>query len=63
MWRLVISYLSVVLLQCVSLGLQVYLTGNNLLTFWGGDNRIDPEGNQTGYPILRSVTSGIRLSF
>ena len=43
--------------------LQVYVTGNNLLTFWGGDNRIDPEGNQTGYPILRSVTSGIRLSF
>lgn len=43
--------------------LQVYVTGNNLLTFWGGDNRIDPEGNQTGYPILRSITSGIRLSF
>lgn len=43
--------------------LQVYVTGNNLLTFWDGDNRIDPEGNQTGYPILRSVTSGIRLSF
>lgn len=43
--------------------LQIYVTGNNLLTFWDGDNRIDPEGNQTGYPILRSVTSGIRLSF
>ena len=43
--------------------LQVYVTGNNLLTFWGGDDRIDPEGNQTGYPILRSITSGIRLSF
>lgn len=43
--------------------LQVYVTGNNLLTFWGGDNRIDPEGNQTGYPILRTVTSGVRLTF
>lgn len=43
--------------------LQVYLTGNNLLTFWDGDKRIDPEGDQTGYPILRSFTGGIRLSF
>ena len=43
--------------------LQLYVNGNNLLTFWGGDNRIDPEGNQKGYPILRSITSGIRLSF
>lgn len=43
--------------------LQLYVTGNNLLTFWDGDDRIDPEGNQTGYPILRSVTGGVRLSF
>ena len=43
--------------------LQVYVTGNNLLTWWGGDNRIDPEGEQAKYPILRSFTSGVRVSF
>lgn len=43
--------------------LQVYANGNNLLTFWDGDDRIDPEGNQRDYPILRSVTAGVRLSF
>lgn len=48
---------------CRMSNLQVYVNGNNLLTWWGGDSRIDPEGNQTGYPILRSVTAGVRLSF
>ena len=43
--------------------LQVYVTGNNLLTWWGGDDRIDPEGEQVKYPILRSFTSGVRVSF
>ena len=43
--------------------LQVYVTGNNLLTWWGGDDRIDPEGEQVQYPILRSFTSGLRVSF
>lgn len=43
--------------------LQVYVTGNNLLTWWGGDDRIDPEGEQAEYPILRSFTSGVRVSF
>lgn len=43
--------------------LQVYVTGNNLLTWWGGDDRIDPEGEQAQYPILRSFTSGVRVSF
>ena len=43
--------------------LQVYVTGNNLLTWWGGDDRIDPEGGQVKYPILRSFTSGVRVSF
>lgn len=43
--------------------LQVYVTGNNLLTWWGGDDRIDPEGEQAKYPILRSFTSGVRVSF
>ncbi len=42
--------------------MQLYVTGTNLLTFWKGDRRIDPEGNQTGYPILRTVTGGLRLS-
>ena len=35
--------------------LQVYVTGNNLLTWWGGDDRIDPEGEQAKYPILLSL--------
>lgn len=43
--------------------LQVYVTGNNLLTWWGSDDRIDPEGEQAKYPILRSFTSGVRVSF
>lgn len=43
--------------------LQVYVTGNNLLTWWGGDDRTDPEGEQAKYPILRSFTSGVRVSF
>lgn len=43
--------------------LQVYVTGNNLLTWWGGDDRIAPEGEQAKYPILRSFTSGVRVSF
>lgn len=43
--------------------LQVYVTGNNLLTWWGGDDRIDSEGEQAKYPILRSFTSGVRVSF
>ena len=43
--------------------LQVYVTGNNLLTWGGGDDRIDPEGEQAKYPILRSFTSGVRVSF
>ena len=46
-----------------SKSLQVYVTGNNLLTWWGGDDRIDPEGEQAKYPILRSFTSGVRVSF
>ena len=44
-------------------GVQVYLQGYNLLTWWQGDDRIDPEGNQTRYPILKSVTAGLRVSF
>ena len=43
--------------------LQVYVTGNNLHTWWGGDDRIYPEGEQAKYPVLRSFTSGVRVSF
>lgn len=43
--------------------LQVFVNGNNLLTFWGGDKRVDPEGAQSSYPMLKSVTSGLRVSF
>ena len=43
--------------------LQVFVNGNNLLTCWGGDKRVDPEGAQSSYPMLKSVTSGLRVSF
>lgn len=51
---------------------SVYVSGNNLLTWWKGDSRIDPEtSNRDGtvnetaniYPILRTYTVGLRLSF
>lgn len=51
---------------------QVYASGNNLLTWWKGDKRIDPEtSNSDGtvnesaniYPILRTYTIGLRFSF
>lgn len=44
--------------------LQVYMNGNNLLTFWNGDKRVDPETGGVGnYPIVRTYTMGLRLSF
>ncbi|MGM9767394.1 MAG: SusC/RagA family TonB-linked outer membrane protein [Candidatus Cryptobacteroides sp.] len=51
---------------------QVYASGNNLLTWWKGDSRIDPEtSNSDGtvsetaniYPILRTYTIGLRFAF
>lgn len=51
---------------------QIYASGNNLLTWWDGDSRIDPEtSNRDGtvnetaniYPILRTYTIGLRFSF
>ena len=42
----------------------VFANGNNLLTWWGGDNRVDPEtGGENVYPIVRSYTVGLRFSF
>lgn len=44
--------------------LQVYMNGNNLLTFWKGDKRVDPETGGVGsYPIVRTYTLGLRVSF
>lgn len=42
---------------------QVFANGNNLMTFWKGDHRVDPEGSQTSYPMVKSVTTGVRVSF
>lgn len=43
---------------------QVYLNGNNLITWADLDKRIDPEtGGSGSYPIVRTITSGLRLSF
>ena len=43
---------------------QFYVKGNNLLTFSGVDNRIDPEtGGADSYPIVRTYTVGTRITF
>ena len=51
---------------------QVYASGNNLLTWWKGDKRVDPETtnsdgtiseNANIYPIVRTYTFGVRFSF
>ncbi|WEK38315.1 MAG: TonB-dependent receptor [Candidatus Pseudobacter hemicellulosilyticus] len=43
---------------------QVYITGNNLLTWSKVDSRVDPEtGVAENYPIVRTYTIGIRASF
>jgi len=53
------------LLDPVSMSnLQVFVTGNNLLTFSKVDPRVDPEtGGAASYPIVRTYTVGIRASF
>jgi hypothetical protein len=39
------------------------MNGNNLLTFWKGDKRVDPETGGVGsYPIVRTYTLGLRVS-
>lgn len=43
---------------------QVFASGNNLLTFSNVDSRVDPEtGGSGSYPIVRTYTLGVRLSF
>lgn len=43
---------------------QVFASGNNLFTWWGGDYRIDPETDGDNvYPIVRSYTVGLRFAF
>ena len=51
---------------------RVFLSGNNLLTIWGGDKRLDPETSQSNgetsdtgniYPIVKSYTTGLRFAF
>lgn len=42
----------------------VFVSGNNLYTWWKGDKRIDPEtGGQNVYPIVKTYTVGARFSF
>lgn len=42
----------------------IYASGNNLITWWDGDDRVDPEtGEANNYPIVRSYTIGVKLSF
>ena len=42
----------------------VFASGNNLVTWWGGDYRIDPETNgENVYPIVKSFTVGLRFAF
>ena len=44
--------------------LQLYVNGNNLLTFTKLDPRIDPETNGTSvYPVVRRYNAGFRMSF
>ena len=44
--------------------LQIYANGNNLITWSNLDKRIDPEtGDASKYPIVRTITSGLRISF
>ncbi|MBR8534472.1 TonB-dependent receptor [Carboxylicivirga sediminis] len=43
---------------------ELYLSGNNLLTFTDFDNRIDPEQGTTNlYPIVRRFNAGVRIGF
>lgn len=43
---------------------QVYINGNNLLTFTKADSRRDPEtANSQVYPIVKRYNVGVRLSF
>lgn len=44
--------------------LNAYLNGNNLYTWSKVDKRIDPEnGDISSYPMVRTVTLGLRIGF
>ena len=44
--------------------LQLYVNGNNLLTFTNLDDRVDPEsGSDSVYPIVRRFNLGLRANF
>ena len=43
---------------------QLYLNGNNLLTFTSFDDRLDPEAASTSvYPLTKRYNLGFRISF
>lgn len=43
---------------------QIYVSGNNLLTFTSLDKRLDPETADTSvYPMVRRFNMGVRLTF
>ena len=43
---------------------QIYVNGNNLLTFTRLDDRLDPETSSTSvYPMVRRYNFGVRLTF
>ncbi|TLX75801.1 TonB-dependent receptor [Labilibacter sediminis] len=43
---------------------EIFVSGNNLLTFTDFDNRIDPEqGTSSLYPIVRRFNAGVRVGF
>jgi hypothetical protein len=43
---------------------QVFASGNNVMTFSNVDSRVDPEtGGPESYPIVRTYTLGVRVSF
>lgn len=44
--------------------LQIYVNGNNLITFTKLDSRLDPEASTLGaYPMVRRYNIGVRASF
>lgn len=44
--------------------IQIYMNGNNLLTFTGFNKQLDPEGNSVSlYPIVKRYNIGTRISF
>lgn len=58
------SFSNVLLKHSGIKGAQIYINGNNLLTFTGLDKNLDPETSDTSvYPIVRRYNVGVRLTF